>query len=73
MNNKNDQEKLLSRIEKRLGTREESQILEKLDKLITSVRLIPDLQHTVMSILDIVKANPLITYGKFKILRTILM
>lgn len=31
--------------------------------MIASVKLIPDLQHTVMSVLDILNANNLIQYG----------
>ena len=32
--------------------------------MISSIKLIPDLQHTIMSILDILNGNKLIDYGK---------
>lgn len=52
-------------LEKRLGSKQNVIILEKIDKLIKSVQMIPDLQHTLLSIMDTINANPLITCGKY--------
>jgi DNA repair exonuclease SbcCD ATPase subunit len=54
---------LRNELERRVGVKENQEILTKLDSMISSIKLIPDLQHIVLSVLDILSANPLISYG----------
>ena len=59
---------LLTGLEKRFGTKDTSEILQKIDDMISSIKLIPNLQSTFLSVMDIIKANNSIHYGNFFIL-----
>lgn len=66
MSPSNNQEyySLINELNDRFASTEHDKILNKIDKMIESIHLIPDLQHTIMSVMDIVKSNSLITCGK---------
>jgi chromosome segregation ATPase len=68
MSSNNNQEyySLINELNDRFASTEHDKILAKIDKMIESIHLIPDLQHTILSIMDIAKSNSLITCGKVK-------
>lgn len=47
-----------------MGVATDAEILAKIDSIVASVKLIPDLQNTVLSVLDILTANPMLDFGK---------
>lgn len=56
---------LINELNDRFASTEQNKILDKIDKMIESIHLIPDLQNTILSIMDVVKSNFLINCGKF--------